>query len=84
MAIYVIGTAVHPATSILFGMVYVILAKLFDFDTRLILAIVIYFFMLWVAILLVRFTCCWPRNDRGENRQSGLGRAACASYHLRS
>jgi hypothetical protein len=38
---------------VVFGIVYVILAKLFGFDTRLIVAVVIYVFVLWIAMLFV-------------------------------
>ena len=53
VAIYVLGIVVHIATSAVFGIFYVILAKLFSFDTMLILAIVIYVFVLWIAMLFV-------------------------------
>ncbi|MFC2042453.1 hypothetical protein ACFLTV_03070 [Chloroflexota bacterium] len=51
IAVYVLGTMIHLVTSAVFGIVYVILATLFGFDTRLILAIVVYVFLLWVAML---------------------------------
>ena len=51
IAVYVLGTMIHLVTSAVFGIVYVILATLFGFDTRLILAIVVYVFVLWVAML---------------------------------
>jgi hypothetical protein len=53
VAIYVLGIVVHLVTSAVFGIIYVILAKLFGFDTRLILAVVIYVFVLWIAMLFV-------------------------------
>jgi hypothetical protein len=43
---------IHLVTSAVFGIFYVILAILFGFDTRLILAIVVYVFVLWIAMLL--------------------------------
>jgi len=52
IAIYLLGTVTHLVTSAVFGIVYVILAILFGFDTRLILAIVVYVFVLWIAMLL--------------------------------
>jgi uncharacterized membrane protein YagU involved in acid resistance len=52
-AIYVLGAIIHLVTSAVFGIVYAILAKLFSFDMRLILAIIVYVFILWVAMLLV-------------------------------
>ena len=51
IAVYVLGTMIHLVTSAVFGIVYVILATLFGFDRRLILAIVVYVFVLWVAML---------------------------------
>ena len=53
VAIYVLGIVVHLVTSAVFGIIYVILAKLFGFDTRLILAITIYVFLLWIAMLFI-------------------------------
>jgi hypothetical protein len=53
VAIYALGIVIHLITSMVFGIVYVILAKLFGFDTRLILAVVIYVFVLWIAMLFV-------------------------------
>jgi uncharacterized membrane protein YagU involved in acid resistance len=53
VAIYILGIVIHLVTSAVFGIVYVILAKLFSFDTKLILAIVIYVFILWIAMLFV-------------------------------
>jgi hypothetical protein len=53
VAIYVLGTVIHLVTSAVFGIVYVILAKLFGFETRLAPAIIVYVFVLWVAMLLV-------------------------------
>jgi uncharacterized membrane protein YagU involved in acid resistance len=52
-AIYALGIVIHLATSAVFGIIYVILAKLFTFDARLILAIVIYVFVLWIAMLFM-------------------------------
>ncbi len=53
VAIYALGIVIHLVTSAVFGIIYVILAKLFGFDARLILAIVIYVFSLWIAMLFV-------------------------------
>ena len=52
-AIYALGIVIHLGTSAVFGIIYVILAKLFAFDARLIPAIVIYVFVLWIAMLFV-------------------------------
>jgi hypothetical protein len=52
-AIYVLGSVIHLVTSAVFGIVYAILANLFSFDMRLVLAVVVYVFILWIAMLLV-------------------------------
>jgi hypothetical protein len=48
---YWLGTLVHLGTSMTFGIVYVILAQLGDFDVRLVPAIVIYVLLLWIIML---------------------------------
>jgi uncharacterized membrane protein YagU involved in acid resistance len=53
VAIYALGIVIHLVTSAVFGVIYVILAKLFGFDTRLMLVIIVYVFVLWIAMLLV-------------------------------
>jgi uncharacterized membrane protein YagU involved in acid resistance len=53
VAIYTLGITIHVVTSAVFGIIYVILAIVFSFDTRLTLAIVIYVFLLWIAMLFV-------------------------------
>ena len=53
VAIYALGIVIHLLTSAVFGIVYVILAKLFGFDTRLILAIIVYVLVLWIAMLFM-------------------------------
>jgi hypothetical protein len=53
VAIYILGITIHVVTSAVFGIIYVILAIVFSFDTRLTLAIVIYVFLLWIAMLFV-------------------------------
>lgn len=52
-AIYVVGTVVHLVTSAVFGIVYVILAKLFGFEARSAPAIIVYVFVLWISMLLI-------------------------------
>ncbi|MFC1983236.1 hypothetical protein ACFLV5_05600 [Chloroflexota bacterium] len=52
IAVYVLGTLIHLVTSMVFGIVYVILAMPFGFDTRMILAIFVYVFVLWISMLL--------------------------------
>jgi len=53
VAIYSLGIVIHLVSSAVFGVIYVILAKLFGFDTRLMLVIIVYVFVLWIAMLLV-------------------------------
>ena len=51
-ATYVLGIFIHLITSVIFGVIYVIIARLLDFDTRLVAAIVPYVVFLWLAMLL--------------------------------
>lgn len=53
VSIYSLGIVIHLVTSAIFGIIYVVLAKFFGFDTKLILAIGIYVFVLWIAMLFV-------------------------------
>jgi len=53
LAMYALGIVIHLVTSAVFGIIYVILAELFGFETRLVLAITIYVFILWIAMLFV-------------------------------
>ncbi|MFC1905272.1 hypothetical protein ACFLXL_00505 [Chloroflexota bacterium] len=52
-AIYVTGTIIHLVTSIIFGIVYILLAKLIGFDPRTIWMISVYVLGLWLAMLVV-------------------------------
>jgi hypothetical protein len=52
-AIYVMGTLIHLATSVFFGVVYVVLVRLLEFDPLLLRAIALYAAMLWAGMLLV-------------------------------
>ena len=61
VAIYALGIVIHLVTSAVFGIVYAILAKLFSFDMRLVPAVVVYVFVLWIAMLLVAL----PIADQG-------------------
>lgn len=50
---YALGIMIHLATSIIFGIVYVIIARVIGFDPLLPLAITIYVVILWLAMLAV-------------------------------
>ena len=51
--IYVLGIMIHLVTSIIFGIVYVIIARVAGFDPLLPLAITVYVLILWLAMLAV-------------------------------
>jgi hypothetical protein len=51
-AVYTIGILIHLITSIVFGIVYILIAKLVGFDLRSIWAISVYVLILWFAMLL--------------------------------
>jgi uncharacterized membrane protein YagU involved in acid resistance len=53
VAVYVLGIIIHLVTSLVFGIVYVVIARLADFDPRLISAVTVYVFILWLAMLAV-------------------------------
>ena len=53
LVIYALGIMIHLVTSIIFGIVYVIIARVADFDPLLPLAITIYVLILWLAMLAV-------------------------------
>jgi hypothetical protein len=50
---YIAGTIIHLVTSIVFGIVYVAIAELADFDMQSAVPVVIYVFVLWLAMLAV-------------------------------
>jgi uncharacterized membrane protein YagU involved in acid resistance len=50
-AVYFMGVLIHLITSIVFGVIYVLIARLFGFDLRSIWAIGIYVLILWLAML---------------------------------
>ena len=52
-AIYALGTMIHLITSIVFGVVYVIIANLVGFAPTLPVAIVVYVLILWLAMLAI-------------------------------
>lgn len=51
--IYALGTMIHLVTSMIFGMVYIIIAKVAGFAPTLPLAIIVYVLILWLAMLAV-------------------------------
>jgi hypothetical protein len=52
-AIYSAGILIHLITSIIFGIVYVVIAKLIGFEVKNYWAVAIYVFLLWLAMLLI-------------------------------
>ena len=48
---YLLGSVIHLTTSAAFGLVYVAIARLLDFDTRMTVALVPYVAFLWLAML---------------------------------
>jgi len=53
VVIYTLGTMIHLVTSVIFGIVYVIIARVAGFDPLLPLAITVYVLILWLAMLAV-------------------------------
>jgi hypothetical protein len=53
LAIYVAGSLIHLVTSMVFGVVYVVIAKLIGFEIRNYWAIMLYVFLLWLAMLMI-------------------------------
>jgi hypothetical protein len=51
IGVYVLGTVIHLVTSIIFGIVYVIIARVAGFDQLMALAITVYVLILWLAML---------------------------------
>ena len=52
-ATYTVGTIIHLVTSIIFGIVYVAIAQIAEFDLQWPVAIAVYVFVLWLAMLAV-------------------------------
>ena len=48
---YLLSSVIHLTTSAAFGLVYVAIARLLDFDTRMTVALVPYVAFLWLAML---------------------------------
>jgi len=53
VVIYALGIMIHLVTSIIFGIVYVVIARVIGFDPLLPLAITVYVLILWLAMLAV-------------------------------
>jgi len=51
--IYILGILIHLITSLVFGLVYAILARILEFESRSLMFIAIYVFLLWLAMLFV-------------------------------
>jgi hypothetical protein len=52
-ALYVVGIVIHLATSIIFGSVYVAIARIAGFDIQHAGLIALYVFVLWLAMLAI-------------------------------
>jgi uncharacterized membrane protein YagU involved in acid resistance len=52
-AVYAAGILIHLVTSMVFGVVYEVIAKLIGFEIRNYWAITLYVFLLWLAMLVV-------------------------------
>ena len=52
-ATYTVGILIHLITSIVFGIVYVVIARLVDFEVQSVVPVVVYVFILWLAMLAV-------------------------------
>jgi len=52
-ATYSVGIIIHLATSIIFGIVYVAIAQLAGFTSQWFVAVAVYVFILWLAMLIV-------------------------------
>jgi hypothetical protein len=51
--IYILGILIHLITGLVFGLVYAILARIVEFESRSLIFIAIYVFLLWLAMLFV-------------------------------
>ena len=50
---YVAGAVIHLVTSIVFGIVYAVIARVGDFEVQSVVPVAIYIFVLWLAMLAV-------------------------------
>jgi hypothetical protein len=51
--IYILGILIHLVTSLVFGLVYALSTRIVEFDSRSVIPIAIYIFLLWLAMLFV-------------------------------
>jgi hypothetical protein len=51
--IFILGILIHLITGLVFGLVYAILARIVEFESRSLIFIAIYVFLLWLAMLFV-------------------------------
>ena len=53
VGIYILGILIHLITSLVFGLVYALLTRIVEFESRSVMLIAIYIFLLWLAMLFV-------------------------------
>jgi hypothetical protein len=53
VAIYTAGTIIHLVTSIVFGVIYVAISKVADFNVGQVVPLIVYVFVLWLAMLAI-------------------------------
>jgi hypothetical protein len=53
VGIYILGILIHLVTSLVFGLVYALLTRIVEFDSRSVMPIAIYIFLLWLTMLFV-------------------------------
>jgi hypothetical protein len=51
--IIILGIIIHLITSLIFGLVYALLTRIVKFESRSVMPIAIYIFLLWLAMLFV-------------------------------
>ena len=52
-ATYVVGTIIHLVTSVIFGIVYIAIAKVVGFNLQWAVSIAVYVLVLWLAMLAI-------------------------------
>jgi hypothetical protein len=50
---YILGILIHLITSLVFGLVYALLTRIVEFESRSVMLIALYIFLLWLAMLFV-------------------------------
>jgi hypothetical protein len=51
--VYLLGMLIHLVTSLVFGLVYALLTRIVEFESRSVIYIAIYILLLWLAMLFV-------------------------------